>query len=130
MFLKKKSKNIFEIIKLYKKNDLSYSFQHNQNSEFNVLNRKIINLLKLYENILEKMIREREDFIHFNEKQIKKILSNDELYLQYDHSELNYIEPNTFVQFKRLICLDLFMNNLTIVETDTFKGKISSPLII
>lgn len=67
---------------------------------------------------------EREDFISFNEKQIKKMLANDDLYLQYDHSELNYIEPFTFSHFKRLICLDLFMNNLTIIEADTFKGKV------
>ena len=66
----------------------------------------------------------QEDFIYINEKQLKKILASDETYMQYDHNELDYIEPNTFSSFKRLICLDLFMNNLKLIEPETFKGKL------
>ena len=83
----------------------------------------MLTLLKLYDYLIEKMKDQYEDFIHITEKVFRKtIMTNDELYIQHDRSGLDYIEPFTFADFKRLVCLDLFMNNLKLIETETFKG--------
>jgi Leucine-rich repeat (LRR) protein len=72
--------------------------------------------------LYDKLKNEREEFVYLNDKFLKKLLIHDELYLQFDRSELDFIEENTFIAHKRLICLDLFMNNLQYIEANTFNG--------
>lgn len=80
-------------------------------------------LIKLFGYLLDRMKDHHEDFINITEKFLRKtILLTEDMYLQYDRNELDYIEPHTFQTFKRLICLDLFTNNLKLVEAETFKG--------
>ena len=60
--------------------------------------------------------------IQLNEKTFKKILS-EELAITFDRYELNYIEENTFHLFTKLVCLDLFMNNIHLLNFESFSSS-------
>ncbi len=107
-----------------------YQEEFGDDIKMNVLNYKMITLLKLYDYLLEKIKDDHEEFITVTDKQVKKILINDDLYMQYDRSDIDYIEPGTFALFKRLLCLDLYANNLRLIEVDTFKGLSSLESLI
>lgn len=125
-------KNISKIkfFQLEKSSHSKYQEEFGDDIKMNVLTCKMISIFKLYDYLLERIKENQEEFITVTEKQVKKVLINDDLYMQFDRSDLDYIEPSTFALFKRLICLDLFENNLRLIETDTFKGLSSLESLI
>ena len=100
-----------------------YVEQFGEDLKINILNHSVLTLIKIFGYLLERMKDHYEDFINITEKFLRKnILITEDMYLQYDRNELDYIEPCTFQTFRRLICLDLFINHLKLIEVETFKG--------